>query len=268
VDFLVAGFSDPLAPSQANIRAATSERLCTASVIKKSTYGYKRIEVMTALISAISLIVIAVFIFREACLRFLHPQPISRPVIFLSVAVIGLLGNIISVWLLHGERGKSLNMKTAFLHMAFDTISSVAVIIGGVVIILSGWLFVDVILSVIIALMIVFSSYRVIREAVLILLEAVPEGIEFDAVLDAMKQIPKVRGIHDLHIWSLSSSEVALSCHVCLDEADFQTGPDIIVEINKMLSERFHIGHGTIQIEKRPCDRNHLLCQYREHRWE
>jgi cobalt-zinc-cadmium efflux system protein len=141
---------------------------------KKSTYGYKRVEVMTAFISAVSLVVIACFIFIEAYERFLSPQPITKPLIFLSVALIGLLGNLFSIWLLHSEKGKSLNMKTAFLHMAYDALSSVAVLIGGIVIMLTGWYQLDVILSVLIGLMIIYSSYMVIKEAVLIFLEAVP----------------------------------------------------------------------------------------------
>lgn len=235
---------------------------------KKSTYGYKRIEVMTAFISAVALVVIAIFILVEAYQRLLHPQPITDPAIFLSVAVIGLIGNLISIRLLHSEKGKSLNMKTAFLHMAYDAVSSVVVIVCGLAIWLTGWYTIDVILTSAIAVMIFWSSYLVIKEAVLIFLEAVPEGIDFDSVLKALLEVPKVRDIHDLHIWSLSSHEVALSCHVAIEEKDFQDGPDIIVEINRMLKERFSIGHGTIQIEKHERSRPDLLCRHNEHRWE
>ncbi len=241
-----------------------SERPAT----KKSTYGYKRIEVMTAFISAVSLVVIAVFILVEAYSRLQHPQPITQPAVFLSVAVIGLFGNIVSIYFLYSEKGKSLNMKTAFLHMAYDAISSVVVIAAGVAILLTGWFVIDVILSVAIALMIFWSSYLVMKEAVLIFLEAVPQGIDFDAVLKALLEIPKVRDIHDLHIWSLSSQEVALSCHAAIEEKDFQDGPDIIVQINLMLRDRFQIGHGTIQIEKHDCRRSDLFCRPSDHRWE
>ncbi len=235
---------------------------------KRSTYGYKRVEVMTALISAVSLIVIAIFILREAFERVANPQPITDPWVFLTVAVIGLLGNIVSIKLLHSEKGKSLNMKTAFLHMFFDALSSVVVIIGGIVIILTDLYIVDVVLTAAIALMIFWSSYLVIKEAVWIFLEGVPQGIDFDKVLEAIMKVNKVRNVHDLHIWSLSSQEVALSCHVCISEKDFQEGPNIIVKINELLRTEFEIGHGTIQLEKDECDREDLLCQYSEHRWE
>ena len=235
---------------------------------KKSTYGFKRVEVMTALISAVSLVVIAIFILFEAYHRLRNPVPITAPVLFLSVAIIGLLGNILSIVFLHSEKGKSLNMKTAFLHMSYDAVSSVMVILGGVVILLTGWYTIDVILSAAIALMIFWSSYLVIKEAVLIFLEAVPRGVDFDAVLGTIMEVPKVRDVHDLHIWSLSSNEIALSCHVAIDQKDFDTGPAIIIAINQMLKEQFHIGHPTIQIEHHDCNRPDLLCRYKDHRWE
>ncbi len=235
---------------------------------KKSTYGYKRVEVMTAFISAVFLVVVAIFILKEAYERLLNPQPITKPGIFLSIAGIGLLGNVLSIYFLNSEKGKSLNMKTAFLHMAYDTASSVVVIVGGVVILFTGWYVIDVILSAAIAVMIFWSSYLVIREVVLVFLEAVPRRVDFDSVLKSLKGIPHVRDVHDLHIWSLSSYEVALSCHVTIEQKDFQKGPDIIVQINRMLDEQFDIGHGTIQIEKHEGSRPDLLCRQHEHRWE
>ncbi len=229
---------------------------------KKSTYGYKRIEVITAFISAVSLVVIAIFILMEAYNRLINPQPIVNPVLFLTVAVIGLIGNILSIWFLHSEKGKSLNMKTAFLHMAYDAISSVVVIIGGIVIIITGWLIIDIILSSVIALMIFWSSYLVIKEAVIIFMEAVPEGISFDAVYKEMLSTDNVVDVHDLHIWSLSSKDIALSSHICLDETNFQNGPEIVLKLNTMLKDKFHIGHSTIQIEKTRCVNSEALCSH------
>jgi cobalt-zinc-cadmium efflux system protein len=228
---------------------------------KKSTYGYRRLEVMTAFVSAVSLVVIAVFILIEAYGRLVSPQPITQPVLFLTVAVIGLAGNIFSMWLLDSEKGKSLNMKTAFLHMAYDTVSSTAVIGGGIIILITDWLVIDALLSAVIALMIFWSSYLVMKEAVMVFLEAVPAGIDFDTVLEAVKKVEPVKGVHDLHIWSLSSQVSALSCHVCLDTRDYPNGPEIIARINGMLKERFNIDHGTIQLETESCDRPDVLCR-------
>jgi len=227
---------------------------------KRSTYGYKRVEVMTAFISAVALVVIALFIIWEAYRRFLNPTPITHPGLFLTVAAIGLAGNLSSVILLHREKDKSLNLKTAFLHMAFDTLSSVVVLIGGVLILFTGWVMIDTILSAAIALMIFWSSYLVIREAVVILMEATPAGVGFDSVHKVIASIPGAKGVHDLHIWSLSSYEAALSCHVCVDRADVSRGPEVVAEINRFMREKFGIGHCTIQIECEECGRSSLLC--------
>lgn len=231
---------------------------------KKTTYGFKRLEVMIAFVSAVSLVVIAIFIFIEAYHRFVSPSPITHPWLFMTVAAIGLCGNLASVFILASERGKSLNLKTAYLHMAYDTVSSVVVLIGGAVILATDLVLIDVILSAVIALAILWSSYLVIKEALFILFEAVPSGVEFDEVLTALRAVPRVRDVHDLHIWSLSSSEIALSCHVCLDDNDYHDGMRFIQIINELLQSRFGIGHATIQLEKADCERNDLLCRYHE----
>ena len=141
----------------------------------------------------------------------LNPQPITKPWLFLTVAVIGLVGNVVSILLLHSEKGKSLNMKTAFLHMAYDALSSAVVLIGGIVILFTDIFLLDAILSAVIALMIFWSSYLVIKEAVLIFMESTPAGIDFDEVFTAIRSTPGVEDVHDLHIWSLSSRDTALS---------------------------------------------------------
>ena len=227
---------------------------------KRSTYGFKRLEVMTAFISAVALVVIAIFIFIEAYGRLLSPQSLTHPTLFIVVAGIGLIGNVLSILLLHSEKGKSLNMKTAFLHMAYDAISSVAVLIGGVVILLTGLHIIDIFLSTIIAVMIMWSSYQVIKEAVMIFLEAVPPGLEFDEVYRSIAVTPRIKDVHDLHIWSLSSNDVALSCHVCIEKEDYVRGTEIIGAINTMLAEKYHIGHATIQLETDDCNRTEILC--------
>lgn len=228
---------------------------------KKSTFGYLRIEVMTAFISAVSLVVIAIYILYEAYLRFINPVEIKEPILFLTIAVIGLIGNVVSILLLSSEKGKSLNMKSAFLHMAYDAVSSIVVIIGGILIWKFGIYYIDPILSAVIALMIFYSSYNVIKEAVLILLEAVPPGIDFDQVHNSILEISNVNDVHDLHIWSLSSNDTALSCHICIEKDNLIQSPQIIEDINKQMHDKFHIGHCTIQVETEDCPHPELLCQ-------
>jgi len=219
---------------------------------KRSTYGFKRLEVVTALINAVSLMVIAVFIVREAFRRYADPQEIHG-VIMLSVAAVGLLGNVLSVWILRRYRDKTINFRAAFLHMVYDALSSVAVIIGGIVILLSGWFLLDLILSVIIAMMIFWSSLDILKEATGIFMEAVPKGIDVEEVGDCIASVPGVREVHHIHIWSISSSQVALSCHISLAEPDYQRAPVIIKSIHDVLLERHGIDHVTVQPEGDHC---------------
>jgi len=250
---LIADAIHNLSDVAALLLAFFGERSSRKPPTKKSTYGYKRVEVMTAFISAVALVVIAVYIFYEAYHRYLYPVELTNPALLLIIATIGLLGNIFSVVLLHSSKGLSLNIKAAFLHMLYDAISSLAVIIGAVVILNTGWTVIDPILSSLIGLMILWSSFDVLKEATMIFMEAVPSHIKYDNVADAIREHPDVQDLHDLHIWSLSSKEIALSCHIRLDESNYIKSPQIIREIGKMLNEKFGIGHATIQPERKNC---------------
>jgi len=218
----------------------------------RSTYGFKRLEVVTALINALTLIAIALFIIREAFARYRNPQEIQG-VIMLTVAVIGLAGNLLSVWLLHADRHKTINNRAAFLHMLYDAISSGAVIIGGIIIILSGWYLLDLILSVLIAMMIFWSSLDILKEATGIFMESAPAGLDVVAVERSIAAVPGVCDVHHLHVWSISSSQTALSCHIMLAENDYKHFPDIIRAINLMLNDTYGIDHATIQPEGDLC---------------
>jgi cobalt-zinc-cadmium efflux system protein len=235
------------------VLAYIGEKGAAHPATKKSTYGFKRLEVMTAFISAVALVVIAIYIFYEAYLRFINPQPISNPTLLLIIATIGLVGNILSVWILHSSKEKSLNFRTAFLHMLYDTLSSLAVIIGAVVIIKTGWVYLDPILAAIIGLMILWSSFDVLKEATIIFFEGVPRGIDFDEVAAAINDFPKVCNAHHLHIWSLSSSQIALSCHISLHREDYNLAPEVVKGISDMMRDRFGIDHCTIQSEMDIC---------------
>ncbi|MEW5922786.1 MAG: cation diffusion facilitator family transporter [Candidatus Zixiibacteriota bacterium] len=223
------------------------------SPTKTSTYGYKRIEVITAFTSAVALVVIAIYIFYEAYRRIIALVPLSNPGLLLTIATIGLIGNILSVFLLKPAKSESLNIRAAFLHMLYDALSSLAVIIGAIIILNTGATYIDPILSIMIGIMILYSSFDVLKEATMIFMEAVPAHIDFDSVREAIKAHPKVLGVHDLHIWSLSSNSVALSCHIQLDKADYLASPVVITELSQMLVDKFNIGHSTFQPERKNC---------------
>lgn len=232
---------------------------------KRSTYGFKRLEVVTALINALALVAISLFIVIEAFGRYKNPQPIGAT-LMLSIAGIGLAGNLLSVWILHRDRHKTINARAAFLHLFYDALASVAVIIGGIVILLTGWYPVDLILSVIIAMMIFWSSLDIIKEAGGVFMEAAPKGIDVDEVGRTIAAVPKVGGVHHLHVWSISSSQVALSCHICLSQEDFAEYPEIILAVHDALRNEHGIDHATIQPEGDKCPEHVIQPTLRPHR--
>lgn len=247
-------FSDVLALVLAYLGARGADLKPT----KRSTYGFKRLEVVTALINALTLMAIAIAITLAAFKRYISPAPINVPVM-LTVGLIGLVGNLLSVWILHRDSHETINNRAAFLHMFYDAVASVAVIVGGVVILFSGWRTVDPILSILIAMMILWSSLDIMKEAFGIFMEAAPKDIDPDKVVQSMMTVPGVINVHHLHIWSISSKQVALSCHITLSVEDCQRSPEIIRQLHEVLEREHGIDHVTIQPESVLCPEQTLL---------
>jgi len=217
---------------------------------KKYSFGLKRFEVLIALINALTLLAIGAYIIYEAIERYINVQPVN-PVIMLPVAFVGLAGNFISMLLLYKNRDENLNVKAAFLHLLYDAVSSVGVIIVGFVLLVkNSWVMLDLVVSVAIAFMIVASSLDIIKSSMRIFLQGVPTRLDFDEVYNAILTIPHVDTVHGLHIWSVDSNEVFLSCHVCINGGDSSLNTDSIIQaINGMLEDKFGITHTTVQIE-------------------
>jgi len=226
----------------------TGEKISEKKRTDSYTFGMKRFEVFIASINALTLVIIGLYIFYEAIERFKHPVPIEFS-IMLPVAFIGLAGNIISMFFLgHGD-GRSINIRAAFLHMLFDAVSSVAVIAAAIIIYYTSNYWADIVISFFIALMITWSSFGILRETFRIFLQGVPGHIDTSEVYNAILGIDRVESLHGLHIWSINSKEVFLSCHVCLDSDSGRFSDEIIMKINSMLEEKFAINHTTIQAE-------------------
>lgn len=214
------------------------------------TFGLKRVEVAIAFANALSLVVIAAYILHEAIQRYYHPVEIHTAIL-LPVACIGLAGNAVSILLLHRHRHASLNMKAAFLHLLFDTISSVGVVIVGIAMLFWNAAMLDLVIALVIVVMIAYSSFGIIRESFRIFMQGAPRGMDVQMVQKSIAEVEGVSSVHGLHIWSVSSSEVFLSCHICLDVAMPKLNTDeLITRINRMLRTQFGIHHTTIQIEK------------------
>src|SRR5215470_11663832 len=189
-----------------------AERLPNA----RKTFGYHRVGIIAALINAVTLIVIALAITWEAVQRFQHPQPVQALIMFFAAGV-GIVVNLFIGFGLQKE-GNNLNMRAAALHVFSDVGASIGVIIAGVIILLTHWTLADPLLSVGIAVLIAFGAWRILRETTDILLEASPKGISIANLVEDMKHIEGVQDVHDLHVWSITSSMYALSCHVLIDD--------------------------------------------------
>ncbi len=216
---------------------------------EKKTYGFYRLEILAALFNGITLFAISLWIFYEAYHRFLHPEAISSGKMFV-VAIVGLVANILCAYILKGdghEHSHSLNVKAAFLHMLGDTLSSVGVIIGAVIIYYTDWYLLDPIISVMLCVLILIWSYKLVMESVDILLEATPKGICIDDVTASLKQIPGIDGAHDIHIWTITSGMYAMSGHIDTRDMLISETTRLSKEINRVLSEKFKIGHVVTQ---------------------
>jgi len=214
----------------------------------KRTFGYHRVEIMAALANGVILTLVSVFIFYEAYQRLLNPAAV-RSGLMLIVAIIGLIANLIGIWLLHRDRKANLNIRGAFLHILGDTISSVGVIAGAIIIAVTGKSFADPIIAMFIGLIIFWGAFRLVKESSDILLETVPGHITLDKVTSALGAIKGVQSIHDLHVWTITSGIYALSSHVVVDDVLVSRTGDIVENINHLLQERFNITHTTLQLE-------------------
>ena len=217
------------------------------------TYGYHRVEIMAALANGVTLVLVAAYIFYEAYQRFLDP-PVVRAQLMLVVASLGLVANLAGMLLLRGVSNHSLNVKAAFWHIIGDTISSVGVIAGGIIIsIKPQWDIVDPIVAVAIGLIILVGAWRLVRESVDILLEAVPKHVSVDDVISMLKTVPGVDEVHDVHIWTLTSDIHALSAHLIIKDQSVSGSAEIVERVNSDLSTKFNITHTTLQLECERC---------------
>ncbi|MFN4179103.1 MAG: cation diffusion facilitator family transporter [Armatimonadota bacterium] len=229
----------------------------------RHTFGFHRLEIFAAAFNAGSLLVICVWLAWEAIERLLHPQPVLTGEMLL-VASIGLVANIAVIFLLHSHMRQSLNVKSAVLHVIGDTASSVGVVAAGVTMSLTGWFWVDPLLSLLIIATISYNALKVAKEAAHILMEGVPFGIDTQSVRDILTSLPNVRQVHDLHIWSLCSSCLCLSAHLVVDEEGMKDINSILSSAQETLRRQFHIHHATLQVEPSECS-NHYLCENHHH---
>lgn len=220
--------------------------LAARPVSDRRTYGWHRAEILASLINGLSLLIIAVGILHEAWGRFQHPEPVKSREMFV-IAVIGLVMNLIAARLLHGHAHDDLNVRSAFLHVLGDALASVGVIVGGLIMLQTGWYVVDSMVSAGIALVIGWGALRILREAGHILLEGVPPHIDLKQVVKRIKDQEGVTDVHQLHVWSICSHITALSAHIDLHPDHLLRQGEVIGRIEAMLDHDFHITRTTLQ---------------------
>ena len=219
----------------------------------RNTFGYKRIEILAALFNALLLVGICVFLVIEAYERFMDPEPI-RGGLMLVVAAIGLVADWICVLILNKNKKENINVKAAYLHLLGDTLSSVAVIAGGITIVLWGIEWVDPVITVLVSIYLIYHTWGVLKESVDILMQAAPSDIDLDKIQKSLEALPEVANIHHIHIWRLTDSKLYFECHVNVAQnIDMLQMQVIRQKMEAILHEQFSVDHTTMQFEYQCC---------------
>jgi cobalt-zinc-cadmium efflux system protein len=220
------------------------------------TFGYKRAEIIGAFINLITLVIVALFLIKEGVERFFNPQTIDGYTMF-WVAIVGLIGNFVTAALLWKDSKDNINMRSAFIHILSDGLSSVGVIIGGWLIIKYQWYIVDTVLTVVIGAYILWHAYYMLRETINILMESKPEEIDIQQLQKQMSSVDKVLDVHHIHVWRLDENSTLLESHVVVQKEDLPEMESIKPALKKLLHDNFDIQHSTLEFECEPCGELH-----------
>ncbi len=217
----------------------------------KKTYGFYRLEILAALFNGATLFLITLWIFFHAYHRIINPEPVASMQMFI-VANVGLIVNLACAYILKTSHG-SLNIKSAFVHMMADTLSSVVVVFGAIVMHYTQWYIIDPALSILICIVILIWSYQLITESVDILLEATPKDVDLENVVKSMKKLDEIEDVHDVHIWTITSDMYAMSAHIDTKDLMISETYQIMAKVNTLVKEKFKIVHTVIQFECNVC---------------
>ncbi|MDE3154925.1 MAG: cation transporter [Acidobacteriota bacterium] len=222
------------------------------------TFGYHRVGILAALTNAVTLVVISLAIVWEAVRRLHEPVAVHAGPMIGVAAVAFALNALISVWL-HGGR-HDLNVRSAYIHMIGDALASLGVVAAGLVVLFTGSPLADPIVSLVIAALILWSSWGILRESVTVLLEGTPQGLDMGRVEQTIRDVGGVLDVHDLHVWTISSGLVACSCHVLVDHQHVRRGQEVLHKVSSELGHHFDIWHTTVQVEVDKCESSGMYC--------
>ena len=223
------------------------------------TFGYHRVGVFAALLNAVSLVAIALLIGWEAIARIRQPEP-SNGGLMIAVAAAAIVVNVVIGFWLHRGSKHDLNVRSAYLHMVGDAVSALGVVIAGALVATTGSLVADPIVSLLIAALILYGSYDVLRESVTVLLEGTPAGMNMPAVVEAIMGVTGVLDVHDLHVWMVGPGLVSCSCHIVVAEQSVREGQQVLRAVVHEMEHHFRITHTTVQVEVEGCDVTDMYC--------
>lgn len=229
------------------------------------TYGYHRVGVLAALANAASLVVIAFFVALEGIVRLLSPRTAPAAGVMIAVAAAAVVVNALVAFSLHHSARRDLNVRSAYLHMLGDALSAVGVVVAGIAVRFTASAIPDAVVSLLIAAMILLSSWSILKESVNVLLENTPSGLDMRAVEKAIAAVAGVTAVHDLHVWTLGAGAVACSCHVVVAEQSIREGQQVLRAVHEALAHRFNINHTTVQIEVEGCCAEEMYCTMKPH---
>lgn len=224
------------------------------------TFGYHRVGIVVALFNAFTLVLIALYVLYESVERLLNPLPVQDNVLIVVAAIAFFVNAGTALLVLRGSEN-DLNQRSAFLHLAGDALATLGAFIAGIGILLTGWDWLDPLASIFIAVLILWNVVGIVREALNILLEATPRDINMRTLVQALMQVRGVRGVHDLHVWSITQNLRALSAHVLTDDVKISQGAQVQREINEILHAQYGIAHATLQLECSGCEPDALYCE-------
>lgn len=223
------------------------------------TYGYHRAGILVALVNSTTLVLIALGIFYEAYKRFVTPPEVQADVL-IGVGVAAVVVNLVTALLVRRGAEHDLNLKSAFLHLMGDVLSTVGAVIAGIIIRFTDWNWLDPLVSVLIGFLILWNAWGILREAVHILMESTPSDVDMDALQRDVLAVEGVRGVHDLHVWSITQSLRTLSAHLVTDDVPVSVGVKVQDAVGEMLARKYGITHATLQLECEDCVHAGLYC--------
>lgn len=238
-------------------------RLASRPATASKTYGYHRVGILIAMINSTTLVVISLGIFYEAYHRLITPPKVESNIL-IGVGIVAFLVNLATAWLVKSGSENDLNLRSAFLHLMGDVVSTIGAVIAGVIIAFTGFNWLDPAVSVLIGILILVSGWVILREAIDILLESTPNDIDAKSVTGNLMQVKGVKGVHDVHIWSITQGIRLLSAHILTEDISISAGALIQREVNGILKNQYKITHTTLQLECMGCEPDMLFCDMKE----